>query len=577
MSALDDLISEIGDLLTTVAPLTPDQQAALQRYGGYQLQWDDNDTTNPPLYEGAGRTAPDTLPAPGADGYVTVLQKDLQALGIMPALPVTGIFDMYTSWQLREFQIYAGMDTVATVSPNVVAGGPLADRLVATPNAAKYTGDITGRLDGATAFALQAWQTNGYACPVVAESRDQAGILVVDNVWFGSEDAQKGHRCWVTDLTGTYNVDPARIAAQGALATAGTHPRILVGSYTTSGFGNGPVCERGTAWTDNTVPHGTDITIKTLTGNDLNNASAATISTYNVIRAISHVESPENFDVINGYDSGRISLSPYHFTLYLLGGPSEMPAFLSYLAATLPDEYSAALSRYGIALDRVWPTDGTDPAGNALYDRGQRKWAAFPRQIGLQVASGSVSTAQTKVTSGDDCDYFRTWHWFYRWIMACRMFPDIWHQCWNLCRYRIQALLAAPFPNIAGLPAGINLGQVYTSEYAVAALLRAHVNVPAAVIASRNASATVVNSLTGELGADPSLGTTWPNWTNAQHQAVDLALVEGLLATAANHKDKNNQPAPWPYGKDLMSALGYVSDTGIALSQDAGSFQFDPP
>ncbi len=85
MSPLDDLISEIGDLLTTAVPLTPEQQAELQRYGGRQLQWDDNHTTNPPVCEGAGRTAPDPLPAPGADDYVTILQKDLQALGIFDA------------------------------------------------------------------------------------------------------------------------------------------------------------------------------------------------------------------------------------------------------------------------------------------------------------------------------------------------------------------------------------------------------------------------------------------------------------------------------------------------------------
>jgi hypothetical protein len=44
--------------------------------------------------------------------------------------------------------------------------------------------------------------------------------------------------------------------------------------------------------------------------------------------------------------------------------------FLSFLSARLPDEFSAAYSRYGIALDRAWPTGPIDPASNILYDRG---------------------------------------------------------------------------------------------------------------------------------------------------------------------------------------------------------------
>jgi hypothetical protein len=62
MSALDDLVSEIGDLLTAAAPLTPEQRAALQRYGGYQLLSGVNGTTNPPVNEGKDRTAPARYP-----------------------------------------------------------------------------------------------------------------------------------------------------------------------------------------------------------------------------------------------------------------------------------------------------------------------------------------------------------------------------------------------------------------------------------------------------------------------------------------------------------------------------------
>jgi hypothetical protein len=572
MSVFDDLISAITGLLTTAAPLTADQQAALARYGGYQLQWGDNDVVSPPVYEGQGRTAPDPLPPEGSDGYVTVLQQDLASLGIMPGKAVSGVFDRTTSWQLREFQVYAGMDTVATVDSSVQASQPRADQLTATANAAKYDGEINGRLDGPTALALQAWLANGYACPVVAETRDAKGALTADNVWLGADDPTNGHRCWVTDLTGTYAVDPARIAAQGAVATGSTHPKILIGSYVSSVWGNGPVCQQGTEWTGNTKPQGTDITVQALTGEALAQASPETVSTYKVIRAVAHVESPENFEALNGYDVGRVSLSPYHFTLFSRGSAAELPAFLSYLSFTVPDDYAAAFARYGIGVKDAWPTDGSDPVSdsNPLYVKSARKWATFPQQIGLQTAAGTISAAQTSVTSGDDADYFRTWHWIYRWVMACRMFADIWPRCWDLCRFRIEALLAAPIKGVAGLPDGTTLGQVYTSEYAVTAIVRAHVNAPAAVIAAGGASKTIKNSLTSAMTADPSLADNLAGWSSAQHQAVDQALVTGLLNTAASNG--------WAYGTDLAKALGYVCDEiGAAVSQDAGSFRFATP
>jgi hypothetical protein len=572
MSVFDDLISAITGLLSTAVPLTPEQEAALTRYGGYQLQWGDNDVVSPPVYEGQGRVPPDPLPAEGDDGYVTLLQKDLASLGIMPAKTVSGVFDRTTSWQLREFQVYAGMSTVATVDSSIPASQPRADQLTATANAAQYTGDINGRLDGPTALALQAWIANGYACPVVAESRDAKGALVTDNIWLDSDDPTNGDRCWVTDLTGTYTVDPARIAAQGPIATGSTHPKILTGYYITSSYGNGPVCQQSTEWANNATPQGTDITIATLTGTALAQASAAVVSTYKVVRAVAHVESPENFDALNAYDIGRVSLAPYHFTLYSKGRAAELPAFLSYLAFTLPDEYAAAFARYGIGVELAWPTDGSNPVGtsNPLWVQGARKWATFPQQLGLQTAAGTVSAVLTDVTVADDAEYFRTWHWIYRWVMACRMYPDIWLKCWDLCRWRIQGLLAAPIAGVTGLASGTTLGQVFTSEYAVTAIVRAHVNAPAAVITiGGGAAKTIVNSLTSAISADPSLANNLPQWTNAQHQAVDQALVTGLVNAATANG--------WAYGSDLANALSYVSDAGAAVSQDAGSFQFAAP
>jgi hypothetical protein len=584
---LGELASRLGDILGLATVLTPAQQDALVPFGGYQLQWGDNDNLSPPVYEGIGRVPPANLPDPGADGYVTVLQKQLALLGFDPQLVPDGIFGRTDSWLVREFQIYASMDNVATEDPN--AKGTYADRLTATPNAQKYDGDITGRLDGATAVALQYWVSNGYRCPVVAESRDKNFGLINDNIWFSPEDTQPGHMCWVTDLTGTYAVDPQRLQAQGGGADP-SHRRILAGYFTTSAYGNGPVCQPPTVWSDDTIPQSTTITVQTLTG-DTAAASPQTISTYKVIRAVVHVEPGDYFDGINSYDAARVSLGPYHFAFYVqnstgVNSSTELPALLSFLATWLPDDFQAAFGRYGVAIDQAWPNDAP-PADatapdNQLLRSGQCKWTTYLRQSGLQGTTASIATtasdppyipismSPTRVMLPGDADYFRSWHWFYRWVMACRMFPTFWPECWYLCRYRLQAVLDAPFPASSGLPGGTTLGQVYTSEYAVTALLRAHVNKPGYVVGGGIASTTILSAYYNAKANDPSLTDDPDTWTDAQRRNVDAEMVSALIA-----RDTQPDGTQGPIASTMMLALEYISDAGSAVDPTPGSFSFD--
>jgi hypothetical protein len=394
----------------------------------------------------------------------------------------------------------------------------------------------------------------------------------VDNIWFPGGDPTDKHLCWVRDLTGTYNVDPARLKAQGGGADP-AHQRILVGSYTTGGLG-GPVCQPGTVWSE-AIAQYTAITIQSLAGDPLGQASAETISTYKVIRAVAQVECAGCFDGVNGWDVARVSLGPYNFALFLRGAQAELPAFLSFLATTAPDDFNAAFARYGIDTAEPWPVDAA-PIQNKLYDRTARKWVTYLKQRGLEIVPGSriISLAGNPVVIGNDADYFRNWHWFYRWVMACRVFPNIWRQCWDFCRYRLQALLQAELPATAGLPDHTTLGQVFTSEYAVTALLRAHVNMPTSVIMQRRASDTIANSVANSKPNDPNANDP-AQWTNDQHQRVDKALVDALIALAAGKH--------WPYANDMMTALNYAIPLqpppapGTNLIRDAGSFQFRAP
>ena len=380
-------------------------------------------------------------------------------------------------------------------------------------------------------------------------------------------------------------MDPLRLSAQGGLGDPHNR-RILAGSYTTQGIG-GPICQAATpgvistVWSDadpsaiDAIPQWTNITIESLTGDSFDQASAQTRSTYKVIRAVTQFESGATFDGVNSWDTTRVSFGPYQFALFLNGRASELPAFLSFLATALPEDFNAAFGRYGIGAQAAWP-DATAPAPRPLYFPTERKWATYLQQFGLETWSGIVSVAQNDVVTADDADYFKNWHWFYRWVMACRLFPNIWLKCWNLCRYRLQALLNAPC-RAAGLIGGTTLGQVYTSEKAVTALLRVHVNRPAAIIqspgrASNYITDSIANAITaGNLPNNPA------QWTNNQHQDVDTAMVQALLDAATT----NN----WPYRNDLDNVLAFAvilrydppPQLALPVDHTAGSFQFDPP
>lgn len=104
--------------------------------------------------------------------------------------------------------------------------------------------------------------------------------------------------------------------------------------------------------------------------------------------------------------------------------------------------------------------------------------------MALQGEDGRYTTQQH---SNDDTDYFRNWHWHYRFVVAGRSIAGFQNGMWDMARIRLRDILTAPFPAAAGIPgvpdgAGGNraatIGDCFTSEEAVGMLLRWHISRP---------------------------------------------------------------------------------------------------
>src|SRR5690606_24638246 len=139
-------------------------------------------------------------------------------------------------------------------------------------------------------------------------------------------------------------------------------------------------------------------------------------TTFRVIRAVSEVECKGYFDFINGNDNAFISLGPCHRTLAIHNGGTsvdegELPGYLSYLLDVEAAGYADALGFFGPQAQEAWNSPG-HPDGHSLFSSRQVK---FTSRLSLPTETGRAQVSSADVPAQD---YFRCWHWFYRFMMA---------------------------------------------------------------------------------------------------------------------------------------------------------------
>jgi hypothetical protein len=304
---------------------------------------------------------------------------------------------------------------------------------------------------------------------------------------------------------------------------------IVLGDFVTFGAQSGPSSEHSWAhWPTS------EMTPETLAGA----AAGAALGTldppvqacYRVIRAVAEVECSGFFDEINAYDDVFISQGPFHNPIGAAGDASggELCGVLSEFLANDAVGYDDAFGRFGIRPKKAWGSNGQ----TLINTVGQRR---FLTTLTLSNEAGGFDDLDL---SAANLNMLRSWHWFYRFEMAGRTSDPYRRAFWRASRARLRALILTPFGHgVAGVPTGGTgtraavIWDLYTSELALALILRWHVRFPAHMVSGFVAGTHLNNAFQNARvgGNGPAKWGPPSAWTDAHEQA----LIDALMAEVA--------------------------------------------
>jgi hypothetical protein len=442
------------------------------------------------------------------------------------------------------------------------------DSLTKVVNPSKYTGNVSGVVNAETRGLLQDWIASDFRCPVVVEAWNAPFNtppinIQAENIWLKDEVNNTAPRMFVTDFTDYYTFPPGRTSSD-----------IVIGDYSTAGQGGPRSVPPNHTWAE------AEILPERLIGLTLASLSTSQRSTFKTIRAVSEVECDGYFDGLNAWDNATVSFGPYHWTLRIGSDLGEIPAFLAYLRLEEPAAFQDAIGFFGINIDGDWVSTTGIRDGKDLFFDGQRKYT-LSAKFAVQQDDGSFDPVPN---TKDDTDYFRSWHWFYRFIMANRTIEQFRRRQWDMARMRIRDVLALELPasmSVPPVPASgggtrpATIGDVYTSERAVALLLRWHVRFPAHITRLTQSVGRLDNAF-GRANIPASAGdpSTW-------NDAHELSLIDGIMqeVTAlgeAGFANSMRRVRDWPRWATGPNPNGYALDTAIGdLDTARDSFEFE--
>ena len=545
------------------------------RYGNYDLQVGDRDSTL--TFGGSVRSGAngDVVPGPNDTGFVKQLQQDLIETGFRIVGTADGIFGRNTTFALREFQAYSKMPNVAKQNMSSLR---YSDGLAQFANPNIYAGPVSGVANAETRTRLARWIADDLRCPVVIESWSMsqgartnlftgASNIYSDacqNLWAHDEIPNSGPRMFARDFSGYYTIPAGH--TQEEVFALGDHVSYLTWS--------GPRAKPPI----HTWPEG-EILPANLIGTAYASLSAEQKSTFRVIRAVAEVECLGFFDSVNAYDNAIQSIGPCHWTLGIVAAngsvdEGELCAFLAYLKHADRAAFDQAFGFFGASINENWVDSNNVANGSDLFQASSRKYTGWLSQ------QDDTSQFVRIPAQEDDANFFKHWHWFYRMVMAGRTISGFQLRMYDFARIRLRDLMATPFQNGAGgLANGSTLGDVFTSERAMALLLRWHVRYPARVVNGGQVASSFNSSTVGTAQtAFQNAGLTGApaSWGNTEEEA----LVDGIMTEVANlgnnaFEDTMEYVRDWPsnWGNNPR---GYQLPVGIGrLSSDRSSFDFD--
>ncbi|WP_405015238.1 peptidoglycan-binding protein [Kitasatospora sp. NBC_01539] len=515
----------------------------LERWGGSMLSIGSKDPASAP--------GPDGTPPPL--GPVRRLQTDLMALGFTVITAADGDFGGRTAVALREFQIEAQQ---SQFHRDVPAGpAPRPDELAWM----RYRGPVNGVLDHDTAQVLATWvEASGLTDPTATPVRLNPlrvrshryssaglGVVVHDDVWTWNQVTDSSLVLCAVDGLRRQWFEAAERGATPApeLGAQGNDP-VVLGSWTPEGTG-GPVQMPNKAirrtWA------GAEMTPYTCGDPDVPPSPAlpVVVSQYRVVRAIAKVEMYGYFDVHNCWDIARLSMGMYHWTL----GPNgrwELPAMLSHYRTHYPQDYERDFGSWGVGIAEGW--DDTQPPDSV----NRAKLTGTLAMYGLHDEDGVLQPyLALPFTPADGggvkdaylLDWYRSWRVLHRLLSVARTSRRFQYAQYRFALIRLRTLLGRAFQTASGPEdtgpfradgSVATFGDVFTSEQAVAALLRWHVNRPNQIIGANgavNAARSAYEAVhgTGRVAIDglPTAGA------DARQQALARWLIDNATTDGA--------------------------------------------
>lgn len=423
-----------------------------------------------------------------------MLQQDLRTLGFSLVGSVDGIYGWKTTCAVREFQLYAKMPFVAKEIMNIKKA--YIGRLYSVKNTQAYTGPITGELNNETLEILQHWKMQQWRCPVVISAyraSKNISYRLAENVWWHDELKQQKCQVYAYDFSGYYSPHASEDLSPSP-------DKIGQSVFDPFRHFQGPVSLRSQSHIN------AEMSPENLLGKSFTGLTAEELSTYKVIRAVAEVECLGRFDSINAYDNAFVSLGPCHWTLGITPPMTEgeLCGYFAYLQYADPIAYEKALGHFGIEINKTWST-----RKNTLFNPSQRKYTAWFKNMPLTESVGN---------------YFRTWHWFYRFMMAARTVEGFRRKMWDMACIRIKDILTTPFPESIHHydKKNLTIGDVFTSEKSVTMLLRWHIRFPNDVVSNGHAGKYIVQALLNR--HIPTSAGNPDNWQDEN----ELQLIQSL-------------------------------------------------